>query len=168
MANTKTALEDSIASQPAEPPLPIPAPLEYPSEDIALGRAYEADSLAQVPTAPPALAPEAVEFTSDAVEQVEILATPAPIAEATYADLVPSSDLAASIEPAEKTDTGPALLADDTAPPSEPDAIIEAIAAAHEAKFLEPDVIEPSPVETELASVSPVTAESAPENKPAS
>ncbi|CDI04197.1 RNase E: endoribonuclease for rRNA processing and mRNA degradation [Candidatus Competibacter denitrificans Run_A_D11] len=168
VANTKTALEDSIASQPAEPPLPIPAPLEYPSEDIALGRAYEADSLAQVPTAPPALAPEAVEFTSDAVEQVEILATPAPIAEATYADLVPSSDLAASIEPAEKTDTGPALLADDTAPPSEPDAIIEAIAAAHEAKFLEPDVIEPSPVETELASVSPVTAESAPENKPAS
>ena len=177
-AATQMALDDRVMGHQSDEPMPpIPTPLEYPGEDIVPEKAYEANLLAGVPEvaeAPLTAPPEPEGLTNDAV--VDVVEDPvAPsvnpdlplAAEPTYNDPVyPAEPVARFAEYTEKTDVSPPLPADDAPPPSEPDAIIEAIAAVHEAKFLEPDLIEEPPVALATANTPNVAPESETENKP--
>lgn len=212
VVEAKTVLDDARTDQSDEPTPPIPTPLEYPSEDITLGKVYEAESLAEivpdvplvltssseaapptevvpdvplvltsepetassaeiVPDVPLPLAVESVEPSNDSIEQpIAVSANPDPssVIEPAYTDPAHTPDPTPNIEEStEETDSSPVALTEATALPNEPDAIIEAIAAAHEVKFLESDIVEPSPATTETASTSELAPESETENKPA-
>jgi len=172
-AATQTALADRVMGQSDEPMPPIPAPLEYPSEDIVPDKAYQANLLAGVPDgaeAPLTPTSEPDGLTSHAVVEGPVATSvnpELPLPEPVYSDpAYPADPVARFEEYAEKTDVSPASPADEVPLPSAPDAIIEAIAAVHEAKFLEPDLIEEPPVVVETANAPSVAPESETEHKP--